>query len=137
MARKTLLISIKPRFATMIFSGVKTVELRRKEPKVGPGDRMIVYVSSPTMEVTGECTVAEIEKDTPDKIWRRIRGKAGVSKQEFDEYFDGTDLAVAIHVHKPKVFGNPVCLRTLRHAFSMQPPQSFRYVQETDWVGCV
>jgi predicted transcriptional regulator len=59
MARKTLLISIKPRYAEMIFSGVKTVELRRKEPRVGQGDRMVVYVSSPIMEVTGECTVAK------------------------------------------------------------------------------
>jgi predicted transcriptional regulator len=134
MARKTLLISIKPRYAEMIFSGAKTVELRRKEPRVGPGDRMIVYVSSPTMEVTGECTVTEIEKDVPDKLWKRIRNKAGVTKQEFDDYFDGADQAIAIHVHEAKVFGTPVGLGTLRKVFSIHPPQSFRYLQEAEWA---
>ena len=29
--------------------------------------------------------------------------KAGVTKQEFDDYFDGADQAIAIHVHKAKV----------------------------------
>lgn len=137
MARKTLLISIKPRYAAMIFSGTKTVELRRTEPRVEPGDKMIVYVSSPTMEVTGECIVAEIEKDSPEKIWRRIRRKAGVTKQEFDNYFEGADQAVAIHVHQPKIFDNPVCLGTLRQSFSLQPPQSFRYVEASTWVTCI
>jgi predicted transcriptional regulator len=132
MARKTLLISIKPRYAEMIFSGVKTVELRRKEPRVGQGDRMVVYVSSPIMEVTGECTVAEIEKDTPERLWKKIRQKAGVTKQEFDDYFEGSVQAVAIHVHKPKRFCTPVGLGTLWEAFSIRPPQSFRYLQNAD-----
>ena len=136
MARRTLFISIKPRYAAMIFSGKKTVELRRTEPRVGKGDKMIVYVSSPTKEVTGVCTVTEIEKDSPAKLWHRIRDKAGVTKEEFDDYFDGACQAVAIHVHKPKMFGNPVCLVTLRQDFSIQPPQSFRYVETVDWAGC-
>jgi predicted transcriptional regulator len=136
MARKTLLISIKPRYAAMIFSGAKTVELRRKEPRVGPGDRMIVYVSSPTMEVTGECTVTEIEKAAPDKLWKRVRDKAGVTKQEFDDYFDGADQAIAIHLRKPKIFETPVGLGALRKALSIHPPQSFRYLQESDWALC-
>jgi len=137
MTRKVLFISIKPRYAAMIFSGIKTVELRRTEPRVGKGDKMIVYVSSPTKEVTGECTVSEVEKDTPAKLWRRVRNKAGVTKEEFDDYFDGASQAIAIHVHKPKMFGNPVCLGTLRQDFSIQPPQSFRYVEAGDWVGCL
>lgn len=132
MEQRTLLISIKPRFAEMIFSGLKTVELRRKEPRVGPGARMIIYVSAPTMEVTGECTIGEIEKDAPDRLWRRIRKKAGITKQEFDDYFDGADEAIAIHVSKPKTFSRPVGLRALRKSFSIQPPQSFCYLQGID-----
>jgi predicted transcriptional regulator len=137
MARKSLFISIKPRYAEMIFSGTKTVELRRTEPRVAKGDKMIVYVSSPEKVVTGHCTVTEIEKDTPKKLWLRIRDKAGVTKEEFDDYFDGASQAIAIHVRKPKKFGNPVCLGTLREDFSLQPPQSFRYVEAGDWAGCV
>ncbi len=137
MARKSLFISIKPRYAAMIFSGTKTVELRRTEPRVGKGDKMIVYVSSPKMQVTGQCTVAEVEKDTPKKLWLRIRDKAGVTKEEFDDYFDGASQAIAIHVRKPKMFGTPVGLGSLRDDFSLQPPQSFRYVEAGDWAGCV
>ena len=136
MARKSLFISIKPRYAEMIFSGAKTVELRRTEPRVGKGDKMIVYVSSPAREVTGECIVTEIEKDTPKKLWLRIRDKAGVTKEEFDDYFEGASQAIAIHVRKPKKFGTPVGLGSLRKDFSLQPPQSFRYVEAGDWAGC-
>ena len=97
---------------------------------------MIVYVSSPTMEVTGECTVTEIEKAAPDKLWMRVRDKAGVTKQEFDDYFDGADQAIAIHLRKPKIFDAPVGLGALRKALRIDPPQSFRYLQEADWALC-
>lgn len=128
MARKTLLISIKPRFAKMIFSGTKTVELRRKEPKVTSGDMILVYVSSPVMELTGSCQVEIVETDTPARLWPRISTKAGVSKAEFDAYFEGSEQAVAIHVHRPKTFKKPVGLDSLRDDHSLMPPQSFRYL---------
>ncbi len=60
-----------------------------------------------------------------------------MTKEEFDDYFDGASQAIAIHVRKPKKFGNPVGLGSLREDFSLQPPQSFRYVEAGEWAGCV
>ncbi len=112
----------------MIFSGTKTVELRRKEPKVEPGDTILVYVSSPVMELTGSCKVQTIETDSPERLWPRICSKVGISKVEFDAYFEGSNQAVAIHVQRPKTFKKPVGLDSLRDDHSLIPPQSFRYL---------
>jgi predicted transcriptional regulator len=123
-----LLISIKPRYADMIFQGTKTVELRRKEPRVSKGDDMMIYVSSPRMQLTGSARITEIETGTPNQLWLRVSHKTGLSKKEFDLYFEGTDMAVAIHIEDPHVFKKPVGLQTLRSRMGIVPPQSFRYV---------
>ncbi len=135
MTRRALFISIKPRYAALIFSGAKTVELRRTEPRVADGTLMIVYVSSPAKEVAGICTVSTIEMDSPAKLWPRIRDRAGVTRGEFDDYFAGARQAVAIHLQEPKRLGHPVRLADLRRDFGLQPPQSFRYVDAADWAG--
>src|ERR1039458_7312914 len=66
------LISIRPRFAEMIFAGSKTVELRRVCPKVSVGDLALVYVSSPAMELRGSFEVGKILTASPSALWRKV-----------------------------------------------------------------
>src|SRR5258708_10947703 len=66
------LISIRPRFAEMIFSGSKTVELRRVCPKVSIGDLALVYVSSPAMELRGSFEVGKILTGSPTALWKKV-----------------------------------------------------------------
>lgn len=130
MASRKLLISIKPRFAALIFNGTKTVELRRQQPRVTTGDTVVVYESSPVMHVTGTAIVKAVESDTPRAIWLRFRKAVGISKREYDAYFDGADQAVAIHLESPSPLSEPVSLEKLRRDFEINPPQSFRYLSE-------
>jgi predicted transcriptional regulator len=52
-----------------------------------------------------------------------------VDAGEFDDYFAGTDRAVAITVRTPRRLEVAVPLRVLRHLLlGFQPPQSFRYM---------
>jgi len=71
------LISIRPRFAEMIFSGSKTVELRRVCPKVSVGDLALVYVSSPAMELRGSFEVGKnahcFTLGTLEESWPEVR----------------------------------------------------------------
>jgi predicted transcriptional regulator len=55
--------SIKPVHSDAIYDGSKTVELRRRFPLVRPGTPVVVYNSSPTMEVSGEFCVASVTVD--------------------------------------------------------------------------
>ncbi len=127
---RTALMSIKPRFVEMIFSGEKTVELRRVRPKLGIGDRVLVYASAPTCALVGEFIVAGIVEGSPNSIWRRVRGKAGVTKTDYRFYFSGAPRAVAIQISSQRIYDKEPTLDELRSRFSrFHPPQSYRYLE--------
>src|SRR6185503_3263930 len=65
MPNQALLISVRPRFAEMIFAGTKVVELRRLRPRIGTGDLVFVYVSSPVMALAGAFEVGEVVSGAP------------------------------------------------------------------------
>ena len=54
--RRTLLLSLRPRFAQAILSGAKTVEVRRRPVNAPPQTPIILYASSPTMAIVGTAT---------------------------------------------------------------------------------
>jgi predicted transcriptional regulator len=129
MAKHALLISVRPRFAEMIFAGTKTVELRRIRPRVGKGDLVFVYVSSPVMALEGAFEVSEVVCGKPSSIWRRFNGRTGLSKCEFDAYYEGKQMAFAIMIHQQWKLPTPVRLAKLRrHKDGFHPPQSYHYI---------
>lgn len=126
-----ILISIQPRFAALIFQGKKTVELRRIRPKVNPGDIALVYVSSPDMALVGAFTIKEIVSGTPRQLWPSVKDSSGITKNEYDIYYHGTDTAIALHIEagSVRVLKHPVELGQLRREWPrFQPPQSYRYL---------
>ena len=129
MNPQALLISIRPRFAEMIFNGTKTVELRRVCPRVRKGDLALVYVSSPLMEVQGAFEVASVITDSPAKLWIRVGKKTGITRTEFMNYFSGKKQGHALCIKRAWKLGAVIALSSLRQqARGFQPPQSYRYV---------
>ena len=123
------LISIRPRFADMIFGGSKTVELRRVCPKVCAGDLALVYVSSPAMELRGSFEVGKIITASPSALWKRIGSKSGVTRAEFFAYFRGKKHAHAIVIKRAWKLDTSICLTTLRQRKrGFRPPQNFHYL---------
>ena len=129
MNEGTLVLSVKPRFARKLLSGEKTVELRRVLPRrARPGDIIILYSTAPVGEFVGFCYVAEILCESPEALWRRVRGAASVTQAEFFEYFKSAKRAIGIVVERPVTFSNGLSLRDSRkHVPGFVPPQSFRY----------
>lgn len=131
MSAHALLISIRPRFAKMIFSGAKTVELRRVRPRVATGDLALVYVSAPSMAIQGAFEVDEVISDSPMLLWKKIGGESGLNREEFLAYFEGKQTAHAIKIARAWRLKAPVGLRQLRrHTKNFRPPQSFRYARD-------
>jgi len=125
----TLLLSVRPLFADKILSGSKTIELRRVRPNVDAGDRILLYSSSPEMALLGSAKVEEVISGTPRSIWLQARGLAGISRQEYDNYFAGTDVAIGIRIYAARRFERPIPLQELRRRWPwLRPPQSFRYL---------
>lgn len=130
---KVLLLSIRPNHAEKIVNGTKSVELRRRKPRMEGGGVALIYASAPTQALIGEVQILSISEARPQDIWAKVREKAALTKEDFDEYFKGADRAVAIEVGNVRKFTQPITLTNIRVAISdFRPPQSFRYVdQET------
>lgn len=132
-----LVLSLKPRYADLLFMGVKTIELRRRIAVGMEGREVFVYVSSPVQRIRGGFRVEEVCSGAPEEIWGRVGSKAGVERMEFDAYYDGSGVAHALHVSHVWEHGAPVGLEALRDELrDFRPPQSWRYAKgcELSWL---
>lgn len=122
---KTLLMSIKPAYSSRILDGTKKFELRRTAVRVSPGDRVVIYASSPVQAVVGTFTVKTVIRKRPSQLWRAHRAQFGVTSKDYFEYFKGKATAHAIEVSDVRTFP-PVPLGVLRRRVrGFRPPQSY------------
>ncbi len=136
MPKHILLISIKPEYANQIFSGHKTIELRRVRTKLKSEDLVIVYVTSPQKALVGlfeveKVTIEENLKQEFKNFWRLIKNKACINYKTFKKYYKGASLGVAIFIKNPHKFSKPLKLNTLKNEvdnFNFYPPQNYHYL---------
>jgi len=122
------LLSIRPRHATNIFNGTKTVELRRTRPRLTGGSLAFVYVSGASKRLIGSFRVAEVIESSPLALWRSLRQQTAISRAEFDSYFEGTQNAFGIQIASVHLLPSPVHLTCLRNNWpGFHPPQTYRY----------
>jgi predicted transcriptional regulator len=117
------LISIRPQYADAILSGQKTIELRRRIPKLASGTTLWIYATRPTGAVIGVATIQDVARGRPATIWKRHRTEVGVDYASFKAYFEGAQEAVAILLEVARRVG-PITidqLREIRDCF--HPPQ--------------
>lgn len=135
MSNRAVLMSIKPKYADLIFAGTKTIELRRVCPKVGPGDLVLVYASSPRMALVGGFEVAGIVSGEPRSLCRKWQLRSGVQKETFLHYFQDCPTAHGILIGRTWQFESATELKTLRRRKGgFHPPQSYRYVGSDELV---
>jgi predicted transcriptional regulator len=130
MSKHALLLSIRPKYAKMIFAGTKTVELRRVRPTIQAGDLVLVYVSSPTKELQGAFRVGKTVSGKPSLMWKKFGKQTGITRKEFNTYFRGKDKAHVLRIEDAWTLPEPVrlaCLRKEKQGF--RPPQSFHYIR--------
>jgi predicted transcriptional regulator len=126
---RALFISVRPRFAELLLSGRKTVELRRVQPSVTRGTLVLLYASSPVCALVGTGSIDDIHVSAHDDIWVRHGARTGISRDEYDDYFAGATAAVAITLTNIRPLPRTVPLHELRQGRKwFRPPQSFRYL---------
>ena len=126
---RALLVSVKPVYADLLLSGRKTVELRRVRPNVEPGCLVLLYASSPQMEMVATARIATIDSGEIDTIWTRYAEATGLDRATYDRYFTDRPSAVAISLIDVQALRHSVPLAELRRRLSgFRPPQSFRYL---------
>lgn len=120
------MLSIRPPFASAIFSGDKLFEFRRSVFS-RPVEVVVVYVTSPVALVVGEFTVRRVIQDRIGRLWTRTRQAAGIDRDLFFAYFAGREHGYAIEVGSVRRYPEPLPLE--RH-FGVRPPQSFVYLDQ-------
>lgn len=129
---RLIFLSLKPRFAEAILDGGKQIELRRQPPRIEVPTRALLYASSPTMSLVGTCVVNDIVDLAPSTLWRRYGSISGVTRREFVDYFEGCTRAYGLKLSDVERLDEPVSLGSIRQELGgFQPPQSFRYVTES------
>lgn len=138
---ESVLLSIHPEYARKIFSGEKLYEYRRVLIK--PWIKTVyVYLTknrgvdkhkdfgfkqSDRGNVIGSFSVDGLLKETPNDLWLITKEHSGISKEYFDQYFDGKDMACAIKAKSAKLFDDP---KPLSEFGLKKPPQSFVYLRD-------
>ncbi|MCY3559628.1 MAG: ASCH domain-containing protein [bacterium] len=126
---RMMILSLRPRFADAILSGVKTVELRRTEPGIRVPTLAFVYASTPVRALLGTCVVTSVESGHLGALWRVHGAGSGLDHGEFLSYFEGVEAGTALHLASPRRFSRPIPLVELRsRPTGFHPPQSFSYV---------
>ena len=112
-----ILISLRPRYADLIFDGLKKAELRLRDLSRMKGRDVFVYVTSPMMKLRGGFHVGEVLTGTPDDIWEKVSDYAGIDKPDFDAYYSGRELACALKIAEFWEYENPMELDALKKQF--------------------
>lgn len=132
MSKQVMLISIKPKYVTQIFSGEKTVELRRVKTKLKSGDLVIVYATSPQKALIDFFEVDKVLCDEKiNSFWHKVKDYTRVNYETFQDYYQGTSLGVGIFISNLHQFSKPVSLETLKSNIpSFHPPQNYHYLDD-------
>jgi predicted transcriptional regulator len=116
-------MSIKRRYVDMIMDGAKRVEFRKTLLPSGV-DTVVLYVTSPTKRVVGQFSVAKQRIDSPPDLWDAYEMIAGVTENEFYDYFDGYWEGVAIEIDDVIAYSSSYSLQDVGWR-DRQPPRSF------------
>lgn len=122
--RTHAILSIKPQYAEAIFSGKKRYEFRRSIFRENIRV-VVVYTSSPVMQVVGEFSVDGIITEDVAELWARTARHAGIDREAFMEYFSGKDKGHAIKIGSVRRYDKP---QDLQATYGVRPPQSFLYL---------
>lgn len=123
-----LFLPVKPKWAKLIMSGQKTLELRKRLPLRGFGNPCLIYSSSPRCEALGTCNLTQGFLIATHEPTLTCLSRASITAAEFRAYAGEADRLFGLELLAPKIFAKPVPLETLRLVWGIEPPQQWRYV---------
>lgn len=138
-----IILSIKPKWAELIYSGKKTIEWRKNLPKrkiIGePIEKVLLYETAPVKMITGFFEFGGCDeliiRDDPQKIYKDIHPAAKelisagcVPLEDLKKYQGDRFSLFGWRIKNPTKFDEhwPLCYVDLK-----SPPQSWSYVKDS------
>ena len=126
---KAILITIKSEYASQIYAGMKTVELRENNPKVPIGTPCLIYEPLPIGRVTGYFTYAGSFLFDTLCTRQSLLKNAGMSYFKMRAYYAHRVIGVAWRIERPTPFRYACSLSNFNVS---RPPHSYRFVYIPD-----
>ena len=124
-----VLFSLKPKFADLVLSGRKKVEVRNRAVHLKPDTRVWIYATRPRSRVVAVANLANVVVDDPESIWRRFGNELCLDRSEYIEYTRGRVRASAIVLGEVNQVAEWLTLDVLRDRVGgFQPPQFYSRV---------
>ena len=122
-----VLLSIKPKFAESIINGRKKYEFRKNAFSKKNIGRVYIYSTTPIKKIIGIFKISKIIEDKPSTLWHHLKDEAGISEEEFFDYFKDREIGFAIAIVDVEKFESPLDPKIIFPNFV--PPQSFCYIK--------
>ncbi len=125
-----ILISLHPEHTENVLSGRKTVELRRRRLRVGPGTRVWIYTKQPRSRVDAYAIVREVYEGSQEELWAKFGDQVAISRSDFDNYLSGSETGCAIVFASVSRLARAVGLDEIRRKVAkFHPPQFFKRLE--------
>lgn len=122
-----VILSIRPNFCKMIFSGKKKYEYRKRVFTRSDVDKAYIYATKPICRIVGYFTIDNVIEDKKSAIWEKTHKDGGINKEYFDAYFKNSQTAYAIKIGEVVKLDKPIDPKEVIKDF--RAPQSFMYVE--------
>ena len=120
------IISVKPRYAELILSGEKTVELRNRVVRMEPGTVIWIYATKPVGGIVALAELDLVVHDTPAEIWVRYGREICIDRAHFDSYINNRESVSALILSSVRKLKHSVTLDWIRRSTgNFQPPQFY------------
>lgn len=130
-----VILSIRPKYAQLIFSGVKKYEFRKSIFSNKYIYEVYVYATSPIKKIVGVFNIGNIVKASPNELWNQFGHLSGMNEAEFFDYFHDTQIGFAIEIKNIETFVAPI--DPLEQIPGFNPPQSFCYLKYSLVPECI
>lgn len=127
MSDKSVLLSIKPRWARAILNGEKEWEYRKKPPSIPPPYKVYLYATSPVQKILGEVVVDEELRDNRSVVIEMTIDDTPHTAKDINDYFGYRREYCALHIDKDSIeeYESPII-------YGSHPPVNFEYVQDSE-----
>ena len=131
------IISLKPRYAELVVSGKKYVELRNRIVRLTPGTKIWIYATRPVGRIVAFAEVKSVVHDEPALIWKQFKKDICIEKTHFDSYTEDKERVSAVMLTAVRMLSDAPTLERIRKVVgTFHPPQFYaRLAAESGLLG--
>lgn len=123
MKDKIAIMSIKYKYLNEILNNNKQWEFRKF--KINNYDKILIYVGKPINNIVLLLNIDYFIADKPENIWSVCKNEAGISKEEYFEYFKNKKIAYAYKIKNYEKIN--INIKDL----GIIPPATIKYINTT------